>query len=659
MALPAVTAACDLEQERTKRALESPDPIQRAEALEKLADTGDGDATRLVAPLLRDPSARVRKKAVAALGLLGVQPHLRQVIGRLNDADLEVRLTTVRVLGDSGLKAARPALLLALQDPSMVVRRAAALALESLGMSRPEQIRALAREELDAQIKRLHHPDDQIRANAARMVGLSGQQEGLSALFRLLSHRSPMVVLEASRAIGRIGGDRALTRLGELAGADATRLRSAAATGLGQMARSSSGASKMLGRLLGDPAPAVQRAAADGLARAAHAVVGADLKRACALLASQEDGVARAAARLVRPNGEGACAEVEDLARRAEAGDASTLDVLATLPGRRATVALLALARRGYETYRHGAVKWVAPNRWAELDQGGTPGENKPRPRKPSSDPKRQALERLLAKFPERKQDQEEDPLLPPEVAAAQVVQMIRALAGRAGPESWLAHVATEAPLAVRVAALEALEGSDVGGDVEQAVRLALSSARASVRAAALHACQRLGDGAVESAVRLLLDKDFDVRTEAARCLGRLGDSRALKPLMQALEREHSVAAIRAVARLGDHAATAALLGMLQEDHAETRRDERVVVIEALGRLGDPEAGAALERELSHPAWQVRRAAAAALSGLEGSPSASALAICRNDYHAAVRQACSPPRVGASQPASRPTRPPR
>jgi HEAT repeat protein len=57
--------------------------------------------------------------------------------------------------------------------------------------------------------------------------------------------------------------------------------------------------------------------------------------------------------------------------------------------------------------------------------------------------------------------------------------------------------------------------------------------------------------------------------------------------------------------------------------------------------MGDPAAIAALERELSHPDWRVRRAAASALSQWARRPSTRReLAICQQDYYTAVRRAC-------------------
>jgi len=657
--------------ERVRRALESPDPIQRVEALDKLSEGGSSGRS-LVASMLRDPSARVRKKAVAALGGLGVGPHLGQVIDRLNDADLEVRLTAVRVLGDSGSKAARPALLLTLQDPSMVVRRAAGLALEALGLSRADQVRDLAEEHLVTELGRLDHRDDQIRANAAVQVGLSGRPSGLPRLFKLLADPSPLVVQAAARAIGRIGGSAALARLVALSRGKAATDRKAATLGLAEL-RSGVG---RLGELLADPDPGVRRGAIQGIAERAGALSGAALGRACTLLVADDRETARAAATAVRRCGAAAsdgapCAgQIGQLIKRAEEGDASALGPLSPLDGPEVAEALLALARRSYETYRHDAVKWIAPDRWAELDEPTAKGDGRTSPDAGAAPgDRRQALERLLAKFPERSRERFSDPLLPPRLSAEQVGRMIRALSGRSPTaDAWLAGVAQEAPEEVRVSALEALGGRSGPAPtgpraakqdevVRRAVALALRSRRPALRRAALEACHRSGEVALPAAIELLGDDDFDVRSAAAGCLGRLGAARAVDPLLKALERERSLAAMQALARLGDRRATRPILELLQEDYAATRQDERVVVVRALGRLGDPAALPAIEREISHPEWRVRLTAARALARVWRPASAKALALCLNDYYAQVRRACrrASDAVAGRAPASRPS----
>jgi HEAT repeat protein len=658
-------ASCQLERERARRALASPDTTARAEAVDKLAESGDLEsAGPLIAPLLRDPSARVRKRAVAALGVLGLGSHLSQVIGRLNDSDLEVRLTAVRVLGDSGRKAARPPLLLALQDPSMVIRKAAGLALQALGMSRGEQVRALAREELNEQIARLRRPDDQLRATSARMIGQSERREGLPPLVPLMRHRSPLVSRAAAHAVGRIGGPAALKHLTKMVQASAPQIRRAAALGLAELAAAKAGeqegARAVLHKLLRDPDDAVKGAALEALAGDGGGVAKEHLADVCPLLDASElpsapatqptsqptsapaitkSQLARRAALALGKRGTADCPkEVKLLCKRAADGEHEVLDLLEPLTGADVDAALLRLAQASHETFRHEAVKWIAPDRWKELDEA-----DRPQSRPTHGSAKERQVARLLSKFPERAPESSVDPLIPPTVPARRVARLIGALAGRGGTDRWLSRVATEAPVALRSASLTALGGSrePATREVRRALTGGLESKDPTIRRAALSACLRLGDEARARATELLQDDDFDVRSEAARCLGRLRDPKAVKPLLAVLRREHSsLAAIQALALLGDHAATGPILELLKEDHAVSRQGERVAVINALGRLADRAAVTALENEVNHNDWRVRLAAARALARVSRPATVRVLVLCENDFYAEVRRAC-------------------
>jgi HEAT repeat protein len=639
LTFPAVLAGCNVERERAKRALDSPDPGERSAALERLAELGDPEVGPLVVPLLRDGSARVRKRAVATIGVIGAGPYLRQVADRLADSDLEVRLAAVRVLGDSGQKAARPVLLLALGDPSVVVRRAATAALESLGMPLEQQVREQARLELQEQISRLQRADDQLRGNAARMVGMSGQRAGLAPLHKLLKDRSPLVVRAAAWAIGRIGGKVALGYLQQLAEAKQTMDRRAAAIGLAEL-RGLPGADETLVSLLKDSDTSVKQAALEALARGAGGRADEDL---CQLLVGESRVLARLAARLLGKAGAGCEQQVEELCKRARAGETAVGELIAPLRSEMIDDALVQLAKQGYQRYRHDAVKWVGPDRWQELEQEQKQPPQEDRPRPPKGD-KRKALNRLLATFPERVPEHLLDPLLPPRVPVGEVVRLVQGLSGRAAARKWLVEVASEAPPAVRVAALEtlsAVEPAETEEGPRRVVALAAGSEEAVLRRAALKGCQLLGtEKAVEVALGMLADKDFDVRSEAADCLGRLRAHRAVKPLVKALAQERSLAAIQALARIGDHSATRPILELLQEDHPAGREGERVLVLQALGLLADREAVPAIERELTHPEWTVRQAAAQALARVWRPSTIRALKLCRHDFYADVRRAC-------------------
>jgi HEAT repeat protein len=522
-----LAAACDVELQHAREALKSPVPALRADALRVLARRGSAADLDLVEPLVSDGSPRVRRQAVAALGALGPGPHLNRVVGRLRDADLEVRLAAVRVLGDSGNKSARRVLMPLLLDPSQIVRRAAAAALGDLGLDPADQQRELASLRLQELVASLRRGDDQVRASAARELGLSGRKQALPPLRRLLEDPSPRVSAAAARAVARISGR---------------------------------------------PAPA---------------------------------------------------------GPQAESAGASPPPI--SLQQARALVA----------AHLRQASSWIPESHWNEL-RGQGPAS---RPARPPG--KRSGVERILSGFPERAPGASgEDPLLPPATPLSAVRRALRQVGGQPGASGWLAGLARDpqVPSRVRALALETLADHAPSGpdaQVGAAVRQGLASADPRLRRAAARACHLLGDGALRAGLKLLEERDFDQRAAGARCLGRAGDRAAVAPLIKMLQQEQQLAAIRALARLGDRRAVAPLAALLREDHPVGRQGERLAVVQALGRLGGPEAAPALERELSHPAWEVRLAAARALAAGVGRPaSRGPLRVCLEDFYADVRAAC-------------------
>jgi HEAT repeat protein len=72
-----------------------------------------------------------------------------------------------------------------------------------------------------------------------------------------------------------------------------------------------------------------------------------------------------------------------------------------------------------------------------------------------------------------------------------------------------------------------------------------------SLRAAAAEALGKIGDArAVEPLIGMLGDEDSDVRYDAAEALGKIGDVRAVEPLIKALEEGNPSAATEALAKI-------------------------------------------------------------------------------------------------------------
>jgi HEAT repeat protein len=163
------------------------------------------------------------------------------------------------------------------------------------------------------------------------------------------------------------------------------------------------------------------------------------------------------------------------------------------------------------------------------------------------------------------------------------------------------------------------------------------------VREAACEALATLGDPrAVPSLVGALGDDYWPVRRAAAEALGGLGDTRAVEPLLAALEAELTHLAGAAVpvrfghtdfpglqdswtvrrdiaialGKLGDSRAVGALVDALRDDRSWVRR----YAAEALGKIGDSRAVDPLRATLSDSGADVRAAAAAALDQLSWRP---------------------------------------
>jgi lysophospholipid acyltransferase (LPLAT)-like uncharacterized protein/HEAT repeat protein len=696
LALAMLACGCDLERGRALEALSSPAAPVRARALHLLGKRRDVALAPRIGKLLRDPSPRVRQAAIAALGAGGIGTQLHPLIETLRDRDLEVRLAAVRVLGDSRRAPAARALLPLARDPSMVVRRAAGQALVALGVSHAEQSRRLARRAVEETSRRLLGArDEQLRAGAARLLGRSGSVAALPALLARQDDPSALVLREVAVALGRIGGAKARAALASLSRSKRSEARLAAAHGLAVSdsirlppshpdARVDWGA---LQRLAGDPQPEVIGAALAAVARRPSPPPGALVGRLCKQLAAKHTFALRlAAARALGRHGLAArCGEAPAALRRAalscetqKADWAAKLrqrfELLAALDQAAHRTALVAIARCAFETHRAEAQRWVTRQGWRALG-GGKAKRPVLRRRPPKPKDRRKALSWLLSRYPTRHDDGDlEDPLLPPRAAPQLVIGLLEALPAAPAARALLAEVALVAPRRVRIAALRRLGQLDVApprspasspstqpasapspqaklaAALRSAIAMALRSKDKTVRRAAARGCVMLqtglpagvgSAGARAAALRLLGSKDFEERAAGARCLGQLGDVSAVPLLLAALRKETQLALLRALARLGDHRATQPILKLLGEDHPATRQGERQVVIDALGLLGDPAAAPALERELAHPAWQVRRAAALALARAGRRRSRAALAVCELDYHQVVRVACA------------------
>ena len=156
----------------------------------------------------------------------------------------------------------------------------------------------------------------------------------------------------------------------------------------------------------------------------------------------------------------------------------------------------------------------------------------------------------------------------------------------------------------------------------------------------AAEALGRIGDKrAVEPLIGALRSGDEILSTDAAEALGRIGDRRAIGPLIDSLERGAASgrrAAADALSAIGDERAVQPLIALLDDTSASVRRSAAV----ALGRMGNPRAEVPLVRHLDDRDERVREAVAAALQKLGWTPdrtaAGAAYLISRRDWDGCV-----------------------
>lgn len=620
----------------------------RLAALRLLGASGHPRAVSTLLPLLRDDSAMVRNAAAQALQALGCSPlqqrraegeaYFAEQLVRLADPAAQVRAGAARELGRSGRARAAGPLQRRIAAPgeSPVVVGAA--------------LRALVR----------------VDAGAARSV--------VAALGRATDPGRRLLAARAAVRLRPVPWELLQATLTDLrAEVRAATLRALARRGRGPGAASEPSAM----------APAAPAALGTTLCAAIEGEASSELRLWAAEAAAALRLDCPAQARAVELRARMALA-VD--APSAELGRALTaaFDLLARLRPPGTNALLLALLQRAAFVQQWEEEPWVSAERWREGDVdaavaglGVSARAVLPRPALPGSAPNKDAvaaLGALLERFPLRAAEAREQPLLPPSASSEQLVASRLAwLPLTAETGSWLLQVARFAgDEEVAVAALARLTGTALAdaasrgsgpqiargvpgaGSAEsdrepavdavalqQAIEAGLAATQPLRRRAAARACARLPPPlGTARALGLLADADAAVREAAAQVLGRLRARSALPALLALLARDSAPALVEALGLLGDRRATGPLLRLLEEDHAAGRMGERWVVVQALGALADQAAAPALERELTHPEWRLRRAAAAALGRCGRRRSAELLTLCTGDYYAEVRAAC-------------------
>jgi len=148
----------------------------------------------------------------------------------------------------------------------------------------------------------------------------------------------------------------------------------------------------------------------------------------------------------------------------------------------------------------------------------------------------------------------------------------------------------------------------------------------------------RFGSSAVPLLVDQLSEADLDTRKAAIIALGRIGDRRAVEPLIALLnqrDRELWVSVASALARLGDSRAFEPLLPLLGDSDVAVRQ----AVIGALNSIGHPDMAKRVCALLEHPNPLLRESAVK-IAGYFGYPECAGALIARcADPDEAVRAA--------------------
>jgi HEAT repeat protein/beta-lactamase regulating signal transducer with metallopeptidase domain len=191
------------------------------------------------------------------------------------------------------------------------------------------------------------------------------------------------------------------------------------------------------------------------------------------------------------------------------------------------------------------------------------------------------------------------------------------------------------------VAALRAIARQDTGADtgVVNALIARLDDENAEVRTAAARSLGRIKDSrAIPGLIGALKDRDSKVRAAAAEALAEFEDARAVAPLAELLNDQSSEVkktALDALSHFEDQQLPgAAITRLLSDSDPEVRHNAAHLV----GRLHDRSSIGQLARLIGDPSPDVRGAAIEALGEVGDPTAATAIVPALSDANADVRQ---------------------
>ena len=234
-----------------------PQPSTPATPTPPLSGDLPGQARQIILEGLADADPQVRANAievVASTRELGLMPNVQRL---LTDKVVPVRFAAAVAIGDLAYTPARDQVGPLLNDPNPNVQIAAFYAISKLGQ--PELYQELC--------KAVASNDQTVRANAALLLGKSGNKEGIRFLYWTLQRddSSDMVVLQAAEAIAMLGDPRIYRKLwtGLISKYADDRVISVRAMG----ALGTDEAKSAIITMLDDPIPEVRLAAAEQLGK--------------------------------------------------------------------------------------------------------------------------------------------------------------------------------------------------------------------------------------------------------------------------------------------------------------------------------------------------------------------------------------------------------
>jgi HEAT repeat protein len=179
--------------------------------------------------------------------------------------------------------------------------------------------------------------------------------------------------------------------------------------------------------------------------------------------------------------------------------------------------------------------------------------------------------------------------------------------------------------------------GAQVGWECVERVAEALRDPHPKVRRAALAILPRYREKRVRKLLLDHIERDSETRPDAVRALATLRDGTVAPHLITLLKREDArgrLAIIDTLAELREPASEPMLVSLLADGDGDVRR----AAVQALGRFGSVTALRHVRAAVRDPAWQVRAAAAEAVSPARDPNATAALEDLSMDSHPEVAQ---------------------